>query len=340
MRTSLPVLQPTTARVPAGRRWGITVAAALTAVGLLATVQLTSPRPVLLAERFLSGAGWLEIAALSLYAGWLAGKLADVDRSAVWRRRMWTVFSFVFFAQLVLGLLVDRHFLMTGSLHLPVPAMIVAGPIYRGAGLFMPIVFVVSLLLVGPAWCSYLCYLGSWDLQAAGARPRPRLLPRWRHGARLVVLTALVTGALALRLLHAPAAVAAAAGLGFGVAGVAIMLLLSRRAGAMVHCLVWCPIGLLATGIGRLSPFRIRLAAGCDGCNVCRLDCRYDALRPEDVARRRPGLSCTLCGDCLRSCAHSSVELRFPGLSPRSAHALFVTLVTALHAVFMGVARI
>ena len=45
---------------------------------------------------------------------------------------------------------------MTGKLHLPVPALIVAGPVYRGSVGFMLILFLCTILLVGPAWCSHL----------------------------------------------------------------------------------------------------------------------------------------------------------------------------------------
>ena len=76
----------------------------------------------------------------------------------------------MFFAQFVFGVAGVERLLMTGQLHVPVPAVVVAGPLYRGEGLFMPILFAATLLLVGPAWCSYLCYVGSWDGLAATAR--------------------------------------------------------------------------------------------------------------------------------------------------------------------------
>jgi hypothetical protein len=41
----------------------------------------------------------------------------------------WTFFSVVFFAQLVLGLAGMPSMLMTGELHAPVPALILAGPV-------------------------------------------------------------------------------------------------------------------------------------------------------------------------------------------------------------------
>jgi polyferredoxin len=258
----------------------------------------------------------------------------------VWRRRLWTFFSIVFFSQLAIGLLGAERFLMSGDLHLPIPAMIIAGPIYRGHGLFMPILFLSTVLLVGPAWCSYLCYIGSWDLNSAASRKRPLPLPNGRLRIRFGILAGVVGFALSLRWFGANGFVATWLGLAFGIVGVLVMIAVSRRLGTMVHCTMYCPIGLAADLLGKLSPLRLRITAGCTECGACTFKCRYDALRPEDILARRPGLTCTLCGDCLSSCKGKSIEYRFAGLSSQTARTVFLVLVVSLHAVFLGVARI
>ncbi len=127
---------------------------------------------------------------------------------------------------------------------------------------------------------------------------------------------------------------------GFGLGGVAVMATATRRTGTMAHCTTWCPLGAVATLLGRLHPFRVRMDASCTACGVCSLACRYDALRPADIEARRPGVSCTLCGDCVGACPHGSMGYRFPGLTPNAARTLFLVLAVTLHAVFLGVARI
>lgn len=331
--------RPETIRTPAVAR-GPQLAAALVTGSLLAIVQAAVRRPMLLAERFLPGAGWAEVVLLAVYAGWVAGHLMDRRQVGVWRRRIWTLFSAVFFGQLLFGLAGAERFLMTGKLHLPIPALIVAGPLYRGEGVFMPILLAVTLLLVGPAWCSYLCYIGAWDLNFAKQRKKPAKMPRWRGWVRVGVLLAIAAVALGLRLLGVSGAVATGLGATFGLLGVGLMVFGSRRKGVMVHCTSFCPIGVIATVAGRLSPFRMRIKTGCSDCGACSFACPYDALRPEDIARRRPGLSCTLCGDCLKYCRGSFIEYRFLRLAPETARALFFVLVASLHAVFLGVARI
>ncbi len=315
------------------------VAALLTAT-LLGTVQVVVDRPMLLAERFLHGAGWVEIVALAIYAGWLYGRIAPRRHAGAWRRRLWGFFSMVFFLQLGLGLAGLDRFLMTGRLHLPVPAMIVAGPLYRGGGLFMPVLFLASVLLVGPAWCSFLCYIGAWDSALANRKRKPVLLPRWRRSVRFAILAGVVATALGLRAASVGPATAAWFGAAFGLAGVALMVTWSRKTGTMTHCVTWCPMSIVAAAAGRLSPFRIRIRDTCTLCLGCTTSCRYDALSASDIRKRRPGFSCTLCGDCLPACRERALVYTFPGLSSDRARTLFLVLAVSLHATFLGLARL
>jgi ferredoxin len=295
--------------------------------------------PILLLDRFAPGWGWLEILLLSLYAAWVAGRMADPGRSAAARVRIWRLFSLVFFLQLLIGLAGVRELLMTGALHLPVPAVIVGGPLFRGGGYFMPILFAATLVLVGPAWCSHLCYIGAWDDALSRLRRRPATLPAWARHGRWLTLAAVALVALLLRLLGASPGEAAALGGLFGVVGVGVMATASRRLGIMAHCTAYCPIGALSNLLGKLAPWRVRIDSGCTRCGRCTRACRYGALAPADIERGRPGFTCTLCGDCLGNCRERSIGYRFPGLSGEAARRLFVATAASLHAVFLGVAR-
>jgi len=308
---------------------------------LLAMVQWKMVQPVgVLLERFIPAGGWLQAFWLSTYAAWLTEKLRLPGLWRVWRPRVWRLFSAVFFLQLILGLAGLKQFLMTGKLHLPVPALIVAGPLYRGGGLFMLILFSASLLLVGPAWCSWLCYIGSWDDLAARQRKLPRPLPQWRRHVRWAILVLIIAVAYLLGRLGISGVAAAWLAGAFGLAGVGLMVIWSRRTGMMTHCTTYCPIGWLATRLGKLSPFRIKINDACTDCGVCTTVCRFDALGPEDIQRRQPGEACTLCGDCIGRCKARDIEYRFLGLSTEKARTVFLVLVVSLHAVFLGVARL
>ena len=314
----------------------------LATTGTLVLIRAKVPFPILLADRYAPGWGMLEITGLGLYAALVGGAMLDPARARSIRPRIWALFSLVFFLQLVLGLSGMERMLMTGAPHLPVPALIVGGPLYRGHGLFMPVLFVCAVLLAGPAWCSHLCYIGAWDdalSRSRGVRPG-RDLGKLPFFGRLGTLALTVGAALGLRAMGASTATALGLGAGFGLLGAGVMATLSRRTGVMVHCNAFCPMGLLGNLLGRLAPWRMRMNADCTGCGRCAKACRYSALSRTDIGKRRPGLSCTLCGDCVAACPHRAMEYRAPGLSPGAARTAFLVVVVVLHAVFLGVARI
>ncbi len=310
---------------------------------ILAALVFAAPFPVLLAERFKPGTGWIEAVLLGLYAAWVGGRLLDRTTSARTRLFAWILFSCVFFLQLVLGLAGVRKTLMTGALHLPIPALIVAGPLYRGTGLFMPILFASTVLIAGPAWCSHLCYFGAWDGLCASRRARAGRMPAWTSRARILILGASIAAPVALRLAHAPAAAAVGLSAAFALAGGAVMVVLSRKRGTMVHCTGYCPIGLIATVAGRLSPWRLRISRECTFCGRCQAVCRYGALERRDLERGKPGITCTLCGDCLGSCEGGRIRFGlygFRGAEAEGVRTAFIAVVTVIHAVFLAVARI
>ncbi len=170
----------------------------------------------LIAERLLPGSGWIEIFILGVYAAWLSDRIITTGRTAELRKKVWTAFSAVFFIQLIMGISGFNVFLLTGKLHLPIPGMIVAGPLFRGElSFFMPLLLVSTLIIAGPAWCSWLCYFGCWDLIAATTRKHAGTIPKKNNIIRILILFILAGGALLLRLLNTPKTLAITAGLLF-----------------------------------------------------------------------------------------------------------------------------
>ncbi len=300
---------------------------------------------ILLLDRYLPGLGWLQILALAIYAAWLTRAMASPINHTRLRPRIWALFSLVFFIQLGLGLLGMKNMLMTGNLHLPVPALIVGGPLFRGSGYFMPILFASSVLLVGPAWCSHLCYIGAWDdlLSRRSIQKQPANIGNFTIWGRLATLLMTIGMALGLRYTGVDGVTAIWIAAVFGLLGVGVMVFFSRRIGVMAHCSAYCPIGLVGNLLGRLSPWRMRMADSCTKCGRCSRHCRYGALEPRHIKAGYPGLSCTLCGDCVSACeatGHLAMRYSCLGLSSATLRMAFVAIVAALHASFLGVARI
>lgn len=295
--------------------------------------------PMILIERFFTNSGWLAIVLLSLYAAFLVYKMQDVTQTAKWRKRSWLAFSFVFFGQLILGLLGFENFLMTGKLHFPIPALIISGPIYRMQLSFMTILFLSTVVISGPAWCSQLCYFGSWDYWAASrGKPKRFIKKIWNY--KFTFLMIFVFAALLLRFFMINISIVIALSAFAGVFGIFIILFFSTRKNKMVHCSTYCPVGSLVNILKHVNPFRMYIDNNCIECMKCVPYCKHNALNPETIRNRKPGLTCTYCGDCLQACESFSIKYRFFNLSPVAARNLWLVLTVSLHAIFMGLARI
>lgn len=129
---------------------------------LLFLLDALVPLRLLMGERILpwQGANGLAILLLAWWGGYCAEGLLNPQTSPRRRQVMWTVFASAFFLQFLLGVTVAPSLLMTGKLHIPVPFMMISGPVYREEGFFMLALFSVSVLMAGSSWCSHLCYFG------------------------------------------------------------------------------------------------------------------------------------------------------------------------------------
>lgn len=311
-----------------------------TATIVLIIAKLKTPLTILLADRFYPGAGWITILIFSVYGAFAADKLSG-RRSSVWRLRMWLLFSIVFFLQFFLGAAGLKIFMMTGELHIPVPALIAAGPIFRVAGFFMPVLYFITLLLLGPAWCSHMCYIGGWDNRSSLREKLPSLFvknPRMWQGLMLAVLAA---GAIVLRLFNLPYISILIYGLVWGVTGIFVIILMSGKSGSMVHCTAFCPIGFISVLFARIYPVKLKInMQKCTLCLECVPHCRFAALDKEIIESGRAGFSCTLCGDCIPSCPHDAFRITAFGSQSGNVRKIYLGLLAGIMAVFIATARI
>jgi ferredoxin-type protein NapH len=306
---------------------------------LLAFVQVKLERPMILAERFLKGSGWIEIFLIAFYGAFVAYKMQDPMNVPKWRKITWTIFSVIFFTQLIIGLSGFEKFLMTGKLHLPVPMMILGGPIYRGQLSVMTILFLSTVVLTGPAWCSQLCYFGAFDNLASGGKTSKEIL-RYKGAIKSTIVVLVIAMAIFLRWMNVPRLISTLIAVGFGIAGILIMILFSYKRKKMVHCVMYCPIGTIVNIFKHVNPFRMYIDKSCTLCMNCTKFCKYDALNIHDIKNSKPSITCTLCGDCLAGCHHNSIKYKFLKMRPERARNLYLILTISLHAACIAMARI
>ena len=308
---------------------------------LLSIVQLKVDPPMLLAERFFIGFGWLQIIIMSILGGILVLKMSNPEKTKRWRTISWTIFSIVFFIQLGLGIAGFEDFLMTGKLHFPIPALIPGGALYRMEFGFMPILFAITVLLTGPAWCSQLCYFGALDNLSASIKSKKLKSKKQKLLlTKNVSLVVFIVFVLALRFFDLPLKTIIIIASAFGIIGFFVILIFSTQKGKMTHCIYYCPLGTILNYSRYINPFRMYIDNNCTECMACTSSCKYQALEKENILNRKPGLTCTMCGDCINSCPTNSIKYKFFKLSPEKARNLYLIITISVYVVFLNVARI
>jgi Pyruvate/2-oxoacid:ferredoxin oxidoreductase delta subunit len=311
----------------------------LVVFGLLNFLRLKSSFPLLLFDRFVFKLGIFQAFLLALYGVYVGERFLRPKEQYRLRPKIWALFSLVFFFQLGLGLWVDGRFLLTGKLHFPIPALIIGGPLYRGGGFFMLGLFLSTLLLVGPAWCSHLCYVGGLDNWGANLQKRKSKAPLSRKGAwinlALVVLLALMGryGVLEGQVLFFLVSI-------FGLVSLFFIVFWSYQKGKMTHCLGFCPLGLVSVFLGKVNPLRLRInLEKCTGCGICQAKCLYQAIEKwED--KFKINHYCTNCLACFALCPHRAVELTFGSKPKKGLYKGYIFILVSLHTLFLGLARI
>ncbi|MDL2290951.1 hypothetical protein LJC09_02450 [Desulfovibrio sp. OttesenSCG-928-F20] len=298
----------------------------------------------LLLERFSPLFGSVQIFFVSWYGAFCAGKLIDPRQSRQTRKIIWIIFGCCFFAQFFLGLLGVDKMLLTGKLHVPVPAFIIYGPIFRSSFSMMPVIVLVSTILVSAAWCSMLCYFGPFEaflIKRKPVQPLPAFLQWALKYGRLTVLISGVLITLGLRQIGIELATAVAVSIAYATGSLIIMAFVSRKYGGMLHCTTACPMGLLVNLLGKFSPWRLRVEPDrCDNCGACEKICLYRAITPESRKAGKALLRCSLCRDCVSVCGKQALYIGCPGLSPDISWKVFTGLLMVVHTVFLSVAMV
>ena len=188
-----------------------------------------------------------------------------------------------------------------------------------------------SALVLGRAWCS-ICPISTISVTMLGFRKKPRRNER-KEGleggpwASALVLLILSWAMIVWRIDEMPRATGVLL-LVFLIGALAAGLLLEERA----WCKSICPIGTIIGLYSRLAPLQLRpsattCAARCERAGKCHAALSSaHCLLDGPVSALQSNRSCNLCGDCLKSCRHSSLGLRFSWPEALRARASAVTV--------------
>ncbi len=288
---------------------------------------------------------------LSLWGAYVVHKLATLKKDApLFRLKIWRLFSIVFFLQLFLATAGYTLFMLNKTLHLPIPALIIASPIFRNEGYFMLILFTVSIAFVGSAWCSYLCYFGVWDAYyTKKIRPMAEIRKnqyfKFLKFSSLISLIITISISYFLRIMGVSINVALALALFIGLLIIPAHFLISKRYGFTSYCYALCPLGAISTRIRSffsIISWRIRFTDSCTQCGKCIRVCNYLAIDKQALKQKQAYNSCTLCLDCIHVCPHKAcvIELKPFTFSAQKALDIFLVLISVFYSVFLGVAMV
>jgi ferredoxin-type protein NapH len=220
-------------------------------------------------------------------------------------------------------------------------------------------IWLAMTLVVGKAWCSYVCFFGGIEEGFAAIPKRAkirRLDPRLRLIPWAVLLFVVVlSGALfepvycmwlcpfkAVTEYPAVHSVETAVQMGIFIAlfaglVVALPFLTKKR----TQCAYFCPFGAFQSLFNKMNQFEIRFdREKCVDCTLCQTACPTMALSAESIREGRTLMNCMKCGACVDSCRKDAAVWHLKGtkvaLQPERARLLFLYGAWAMATMFGG----
>lgn len=316
---------------------------AIAPASILLLAREMSSLKILLLDRFFDYGGFLQIIAASFLSVYIFKNLMKDENYISFRKRMWIAFSITFFLQLFAGILISNNFLLTGALHFPIPFMIISGGIWKGELNFMIILFAVTILISGGAWCSHLCYFGGMDFFASGksARSKPIKMSRKKQWfIKLSILFMILLGTIILKQINTPIFIVFIIIFSIFAIELFVITILSRKKSKMIHCAFFCPIGTITSIAKYINPRRLVINNRCTSCMSCTMYCKYSAIKPGEIKLKKMDYSCTHCGDCSSICKNKAIEYKIFNLNSQTSKKLNMAIIAILYTVFIFIAMV
>ena len=262
-----------------------------------------------------------------------------------------TPFCYMVIPMLILPAAVTRTIIFPGSI---LPTASNPHSIAIMIGLWLALT-----LVVGKAWCSYICFFGGIEegfaalpkrMKIRKLDPRLRLVP-WAILLFVVVLSAALFEPVYCMWLcpfktvtEYPAVHSVQTAIQMGIfitlfGGLVVVLpYLTRK---RTQCAFFCPFGAFHSLFNKINLFEIRFdREKCVDCTLCQTACPTMALSAESIREGKTLLNCMKCGACVDSCKKSAAVWHLKGtkvaLKPERARLLFLYGAWAMATMFGG----
>lgn len=160
------------------------------------------------------------------------------------------------------------------------PVIKKVNPAFRWASFaVLIIVAIMSLLLVGPFYCDWLCPF--------------KTVTEFEKVTSFTVLLKTISF------------------ISLFAALVIILPLLTKK---RIQCTTFCPMGALCSLSNKINVFDVSIdKEKCNDCMLCTKVCPTMSLEKQDVEKGKPSITCMKCGKCIDSCKRSAINYHIKG---------------------------
>ncbi|MEW6182897.1 MAG: 4Fe-4S binding protein [Bacillota bacterium] len=196
----------------------------------------------------------------------------------------------------------------------------------------MIVLWTGASLVLGRAWCSWVCFFGGMDEGFSRLCRRPvikRIDRKWTYLPYAVLLAVVLTSALTLSPTYCEwlcpfkavtefveinsfkVMVQTVIFVSLFVGLVVVLPALTRR---RIQCGLFCPFAAFQSLTNKINVFDVRIDR--DKCNLCKRcinACPTFSLDEQSVRNGRTCLSCTKCGQCVDNCPQQAASFHIKG---------------------------
>jgi polyferredoxin len=201
---------------------------------------------------------------------------------------------------------------------------------YSIAGMF--VMWLGITLVLGRAWCSWVCFWGGWEDGCARLCKKPKvknITRKWTYLPFAILLAIILLSAVTLSPQYCwwlcpfkavsefvePSSMMVVIQTGiffvifFGL--VIVLPILTKR---RTQCSFLCPFGAMQSFTNKISPFNVRIdTEKCVGCKRCIQVCPVFSLTDDSLKTGRPTMTCVRCGKCVDVCPEGAISYHIKG---------------------------
>jgi polyferredoxin len=201
----------------------------------------------------------------------------------------------------------------------------------------MVVIWLAVSILVGRAWCSWVCFYGGWEdgCSRLSRKARVKLNPKWKWCSFAVLILVVLTSIefatptyciflcpfkACSEFMEVSTPLVVIETIVFALLFAGLVLVLPFLTKKRTQCTMLCPFGAFQSLVDKINPFRIRIdKKDCVNCKKCLNSCPVMSITENSLANGDTGLTCVKCGKCMDICPKKCITLHIKG-TPKNTY--------------------